>query len=76
MKVIYSFDTRDLIDTNNNKIATLTKAGLLYLKPNLITLENFKHIKKFINDYKPLGFYNKESENIYYKMRNKEESTK
>ena len=76
MKVIYSFDTRKLVDSNNNILATITKEGLLVLSFNNVTLENFKHIKKFIEEYKPLGFYDKESEKIYYKMRNKEESTK
>ncbi len=76
MKVVYSFDTRKLVDSNNNILATITKEGLLVLSLNNVTLENFKHIKKFIEDYKPLGFYDKESEKIYYRMRLKEESTK
>lgn len=76
MKVVYSFDTRKLIDENNNILATMTKEGLLVLSIIHITLENFKHIKKFIEDYKPLGFYNKQSEKIYYRMILKEESTK
>lgn len=76
MKVIYSFDTRKLIDKNDNVIALMTYEGLLYLDSNHVTLDNFKHVKNFIEDYKPLGFYNKESERIYYKMRLKEESAK
>lgn len=56
MKVVYSFDTRKLVDENNNILATMTKEGLLVLSVIHITLENFKHIKKFIEDYKPLGF--------------------
>lgn len=76
MKVVCSFDTRKLVDENNNILATLTKEGLLVLSTIHITLENFKHIKKFIEDYKPLGFYNKQSEKIYYRMILKEESTK
>jgi len=76
MKVVYSFDTRKLIDENNNRIATITKEGLIYLSPLYVSMKNFKDIKQFIQDYKPLGFYDKESERIYYKKRNKEESTK
>lgn len=76
MKVVYSFDRRRLIDEQDNVIALMTKEGLLYLSPIDVTIDNFNDVKKFIEDYKPLGFYNKESENIYYKMRNKEESTK
>ena len=77
MKVVYSFDTRKLIDEYNNRIiATITKEGLLHISRVNVTLDNFKHIKQFIQDYKPLGFYDKESERIYYKKRNEEESTK
>lgn len=76
MKVVYSFDTRKLVDENNNILATMTKEGLLVLSIIHITLDNFKHIKKFIEDYKPLGFYNKQSEKTYYRMILKEESTK
>lgn len=76
MKVVYSFDTRDLIDENNNILATITKEGLMYLSPEHVTLDNFKDVKKFIEDYKPLGFYNKESERIYYRRRIEEENAK
>ena len=76
MKVVYSFDTRKLIGEYNNTLATLTKEGLLHISRVNVTLDNFKHIKQFIQDYKPLGFYDKESERIYYKKRNEEESTK
>ena len=76
MKVVYSFDTRNLIDEDNNRIATITKEGLIYLSPLYVSMKNFKDVKKFIEDYKPLGFYDKESERIYYKKRNEEESTK
>lgn len=75
MNIIYSFDTRKLVDENNNILATMTKEGLLVLSLNHITIDNFKDVKRFIQDYKPLGFYNKQSERIYYKMRNEEEST-
>lgn len=75
MKVVYSFDTRKLID-NNRIIATITKEGLIYLSPLYVSMKNFNHVKQFIQDYKPLGFYDKESERIYYKKRNEEESTK
>lgn len=76
MKVVYSFDTRELIDEDNNTIALMTKEGLIYLSPEHVTLDNFKDVKKFIEDYKPLGFYNKESERIYYRRRIEEENTK
>lgn len=76
MKVVYSFDTRDLIDENNNILATITKEGLMYLSHEQVTLDNFKDVKKFIEDYKPLGFYNKESERIYYRRRIEEENAK
>lgn len=76
MKVVYSFDTRKLIDEDNKRIATITKEGLIHLSPLYVSMKNFKDVKKFIEDYKPLGFYNKESERIYYKKRNEEESTK
>ena len=76
MKVVYSFDRRRLIDNKDNVIALMTKEGLLYLSPIDVTIDNFNDVKKFINDYKPLGFYDKESEKIYYRMRLKEESTK
>lgn len=75
MKVVYSFDTRKLID-NNSIVATITKEGLIHLNPLCVSMKNFKDVKKFIEDYKPLGFYDKESERIYYKKRNEEESTK
>ena len=57
-------------------IATITKEGLIYLSPLYVSMKNFNHVKQFIQDYKPLGFYDKESERIYYKKRNEEESTK
>lgn len=76
MKVVYSFDTRKLIDEDNNTIALMTKEGLMYLSPEHVTLDNFKDVKKFIEDYKPLGFYNKESERIYYRRRIEEENAK
>lgn len=76
MKVVYSFDTRKLIDKNDNVIALMTYEGLLYLNSEYVTLDNFKHVKKFIEDYKPLGFYNKESERIYYRRRIEEENAK
>lgn len=76
MKVAYSFDTRKLIDKNDNVIALMTYEGLLYLNSEYVTLDNFKHVKKFIEDYKPLGFYNKESERIYYRRRIEEENAK
>lgn len=75
MKVVYSFDTRKLIDSKDNILATITYEGLLHLSPINVTIDNFKEVKKFIEDYKPLGFYNKESERIYYKNRIEEEST-
>lgn len=76
MKVVYSFDTRELIDEDSNTIALMTKEGLMYLSHEHVTLDNFKYVKKFIEDYKPLGFYNKESERIYYKKRIEEENAK
>lgn len=76
MKVVYSFDTRKLIDSKDNILATITYEGLLLLSPINVTIDNFKDIKKFIEDYKPLGFYNKESERIYYKKRIEEENAK
>ena len=76
MKVVYSFDTRKLIDEDNNTIALMTKEGLMYLSHEHVTLDNFKDVKKFIEDYKPLGFYNKESERIYYRRRIEEENAK
>lgn len=76
MKVVYRFDTRELIDEDNNTIALITKEGLMYLSPEHVTLDNFKDVKKFIEDYKPLGFYNKESERIYYRRRIEEENAK
>lgn len=75
MKVVYSFDTRKLIDSKDNILATITYEGLLHLSPTHVTIDNFKDVKKFIEDYKPIGFYNKESERIYYRYRLKEEST-
>lgn len=76
MKVVYRFDTRELIDEDNNTIALMIKEGLMYLNPEHVTLDNFKDVKKFIEDYKPLGFYNKESERIYYRRRIEEENAK
>ena len=76
MKVTYSFDRRRLIDNEDNIIALMAKEGLIYLSPIDVTIDNFNHVKQFIEDYKPLGFYDKESEKIYYRMRLKEESTK
>lgn len=76
MKVVYRFDIRELIDEDNNTLALMTKEGLMYLSPEHVTLDNFKDVKKFIEDYKPLGFYNKESERIYYRRRIEEENAK
>lgn len=76
MKVVYSFDTRKLIDEYNNRIAIITKEELIYLSPLYVSIKNFKDVKQFIEDYKPLGFIDKESEKIYYRMELKEESTK
>lgn len=76
MKVTYSFDRRRLIDEQDNILAMITQEGLVYLSPIDVTIDNFKDVKQFIEDYKPLGFYDKESEKIYYRMRLKEESTK
>ena len=76
MKVTYSFDRRRLIDEQDNILAMITHEGLIYLSPIDVTIDNFKDVKQFIQDYKPLGFYDKESERIYYKKRNEEESAK
>ena len=76
MKVTYSFDRRRLIDEQDNILAMITQEGLIYLSPIDVSIDNFNHVKQFIEDYKPLGFYDKESEKIYYKKRNEEESTK
>lgn len=75
MKVTCSFDRKRLIDENDTILSMITKEGLVYVSP-FITLDNFKDVKKFIEDYQPLGFINKESERIYYKKMNEEESTK
>lgn len=63
MKVVYSFDRRRLIDEENNILAMLTKEGLLYLSP--LCVDSIEDIKKFINEYKPIGFYNTQSIRIY-----------
>lgn len=74
MKVVCSYNRKRLIDDNNIIIAMMTEKGLVYISPS-VNLNNFKHIKKFIEDYQPLGFYDKESERIYYRNLLKEEST-
>lgn len=63
MRVVYSFDTRKLIDENNNILATLTKEGLLYLSP--LCVDSIEDVKHFIDEYKPIGFYNTQSIRIY-----------
>lgn len=63
MRVVYSFDRRRLIDEENNILAMLNKEGLLYLSP--LCVDSIKDIKKFINEYKPIGFYNTQSIRIY-----------
>lgn len=64
MKVVCSFNRQRLID-NNIILAMVTEKGLVYISPS-VNLNNIKSIKKFIEDYQPLGFFNKESERIYY----------
>lgn len=74
MKVVCSFNRQRLID-NNIILAMITEKGLVYISPS-VNLNNIKSIKKFIEDYQPLGFFNKESERIYYRNLLKEESLK
>lgn len=74
MKVVCSFNIQRLID-NNIILAMITEKGLVYISPS-VNLNNIKSIKKFIEDYQPLGFFNKESERIYYRNLLKEESLK
>lgn len=74
MKVVCSFNRQRLID-NNIILAMITEKGLVYVSPS-VNLNNIKSIKKFIEDYQPLGFFNKESERIYYRNLLKEESLK
>lgn len=66
MKIEYSFDRRRLIDNEDNVIALITKEGLLYLSP-LTVNSNKEEIEKFIQDYKPIGFYDSKSVLIYRK---------
>ena len=75
MKVVCSFNRQRLIDDNNIILAMITEKGLVYISPS-VKLNNIKSIKKFIEDYQPLGFFNKESERIYYRNLLKEESLK
>lgn len=63
MKVVYSFDRRRLIDTNNTVLAMITKEGLLYLSP--LCVDSIEDVKQFIQEYKPIGFYNIQSIRIY-----------
>nr|DAW75119.1 MAG TPA: hypothetical protein [Bacteriophage sp.] len=73
MKVVCSFNRQRLID-NNIILAMITEKGLVYISPS-VNLNNIKSIKKFIEDYQPLGFVNKESERIYYRNLLKEEES-
>ena len=75
MKVVCSYNRKRLIDDNNIILAMMTEEGLLYVSL-FINLDNFNDVKKFKEDYQPLGFCNKESERIYYRHILKEESTK
>lgn len=63
MKVVYSFDRRRLIDEENNILAMLNKEGLLYLSP--LCVDSIEDVKNFIDEYKPIGFYNTQSIRIY-----------
>ena len=63
MRVVYSFDRRRLIDEDNNILAMLTKEGLLYLSP--LCVDSIEDVKHFIDEYKPIGFYNTQSIRIY-----------
>lgn len=63
MKVVYSFDTRKLIDEDNNVLALIEKVGLLYLSP--LCVDSIEDVKQFIKEYKPIGFYNTQSIRIY-----------
>lgn len=73
MKVVCSYNRKRLIDDNNIILALMTE-GLVYVSPS-VNLNNFNEVKKFIEDYQPIGFYDKESERIYYRNLLKEEST-
>lgn len=75
-KVVYAFDERKLIHLENKRtIAVITQSGLLYINPLYITSYNVDDINKFIKEYRPIGFYNKETETIYKRYLS-EESTK
>lgn len=63
MRVVYSFDRRRLIDNKDNTLAIIEKAGLLYLSP--LCVDSIEEVKKFIAEYKPIGFYNTQSIRIY-----------
>lgn len=65
MRVVYSFDRRRLIDNKDNTLAMINKEGLLYLSP--LCVDSIEDVKKFINEYKPIGFYNTQSIQIYRK---------
>lgn len=59
MRVVYSYDRRKLIDEDNNVIALIEKAGLIYLSP--LCVSHIEDIKQFIQEYKPIGFYDSKS---------------
>lgn len=63
MRVVYSFDRRKLIDEDNNVLALIEKVGLIYLSP--LCISHIEDIKQFIQEYKPIGFYNTQSIRIY-----------
>lgn len=65
MKVVYSFDRRRLIDEDNNVLAMIDKAGLMYISP--LSVSSIEDLKQFIQEYKPIGFYNTQSKKIYIK---------
>lgn len=66
MRVVFNYDRRKLIDEDNNIIAMIAKEGLLYLSPLTVNSNN-EDIKQFIQEYKPIGFYNTQSVMIYRK---------
>lgn len=63
MRVVFSFDRRRLIDNKDNILAIIEKEGLLYLSP--LCVDSIEEVRKFIVEYKPIGFYNTQSIRIY-----------
>lgn len=64
--ITYDFDIRSLKTKDHREtLATINKYGFLHIQQMNLTPYRIRKIKQFIKMYKPIGFYNQVSREVY-----------